>query len=137
MTRDLRWMVGGTGGHHAAAGGRHRAGDPRGRAAPAAAVRDHGAPDRAAATSSSACPAGGSDTISWLAREFNTMADSVTGLVGEVRDQRERLETVINSIDDGIVVLDAAAARDRRQRRVPACGRGTRARRCWAASAAS
>jgi len=51
-------------------------------------------------------PAGGSDTISWLAREFNTMADSVTGLVGEVRNQRERLETVINSIDDGIVVLD-------------------------------
>ena len=52
-------------------------------------------------------PAGGSDTISWLAREFNTMADSMTGLVGEVRSQRERLETVINSIDDGIVVLDA------------------------------
>jgi PAS domain S-box-containing protein len=52
-------------------------------------------------------PAGGSDTISWLAREFNTMADSMTGLVGEVRHQRERLETVINSIDDGIVVLDA------------------------------
>lgn len=52
-------------------------------------------------------PGGGSDTISWLAREFNTMADSVTGLVGEVRHQRERLETVINSIDDGIVVLDA------------------------------
>jgi len=49
----------------------------------------------------------GTDTISWLAREFNTMADSVTGLVGEVRSQRERLETVINSIDDGIVVLDA------------------------------
>jgi PAS domain S-box-containing protein len=52
-------------------------------------------------------PAKGSDTISWLAREFNTMADSVTGLVGEVRNQRERLETVMNSIDDGIVVLDA------------------------------
>jgi len=51
-------------------------------------------------------PAAGSDTISWLAREFNAMADSVTGLVGEVRNQRERLETVINSIDDGIVVLD-------------------------------
>ena len=51
-------------------------------------------------------PATGSDTISWLAREFNTMADSVSGLVGEVRTQRERLETVINSIDDGIVVLD-------------------------------
>jgi PAS domain S-box-containing protein len=52
-------------------------------------------------------PAGGSDTISWLAREFNTMADSVTGLLGEVRSQRERLETIINSIDDGIAVLDA------------------------------
>ena len=52
-------------------------------------------------------PAEGSDTISWLAREFNMMADSVTGLLGEVRSQRERLETVINSIDDGIVVLDA------------------------------
>jgi PAS domain S-box-containing protein len=51
-------------------------------------------------------PAEGSDTVSWLAREFNTMADSVTGLVGEVRSERERLETVINSIDDGIVVLD-------------------------------
>jgi transcriptional regulator with PAS, ATPase and Fis domain len=35
------------------------------------------------------------------------MADSVTGLLGEVRTQRERLETVINSIDDGIVVLDS------------------------------
>ena len=34
------------------------------------------------------------------------MADSMTGLVGEVRSERERLETVINSIDDGIVVLD-------------------------------
>ncbi|HSL23962.1 MAG TPA: ATP-binding protein [Vicinamibacterales bacterium] len=51
-------------------------------------------------------PAGGSDTISWLANEFNTMADSMTGLVSEVRHQRERVETVINSIDDGIVVLD-------------------------------
>jgi two-component system sensor histidine kinase AtoS len=52
-------------------------------------------------------PEQGSDTISWLAHEFNTMADSMTGLVGEVSGQRERLETVINSIDDGIVVLDA------------------------------
>jgi PAS domain S-box-containing protein len=51
-------------------------------------------------------PANGSDTISWLAREFNTMADSVTGLLAEVRNQRERLETIINSIDDGIAVFD-------------------------------
>jgi PAS domain S-box-containing protein len=51
-------------------------------------------------------PSEGTDTLSWLAREFNSMADSVTGLVGEVRAERERLETVINSVDDGIVVLD-------------------------------
>ena len=51
-------------------------------------------------------PVEGSDILAWLGREFNTMADSVSGLVGEVRTQRERLETVINSIDDGIVVLD-------------------------------
>jgi PAS domain S-box-containing protein len=51
-------------------------------------------------------PDEGGDTISWLAREFNSMADSVTGLLGEVRTQQERLEMVINSIDDGIVVLD-------------------------------
>jgi two-component system NtrC family sensor kinase len=51
-------------------------------------------------------PEEGSDTLAWLGREFNAMADSVAGLVGEVRTQRERLETVINSIDDGIVVLD-------------------------------
>lgn len=52
-------------------------------------------------------PDAGTDTISWLGREFNAMADSVSTLVGQVRDERERLETVINSIDDGIVVLDA------------------------------
>lgn len=51
-------------------------------------------------------PADGTDTISWLATEFNTMADSMSGLLGEVRNERERVETVINSIDDGIVVLD-------------------------------
>jgi PAS domain S-box-containing protein len=51
-------------------------------------------------------PVPGSDTISRMAREFNTMADSVTGLVTEVNEQRDRLETVINSIGDGIVVLD-------------------------------
>lgn len=51
-------------------------------------------------------PVNGSDTITWLGQEFNTMADSVTGLLREVGHQREQLETVINSIDDGIVVLD-------------------------------
>ena len=78
-------------------------------------------------------PAEGADTISWLAREFNTMADSVTGLLGEVRSQRERLETTINSIDDGIAVFDVGrtiiAANDaflqrtgRRRDQVLGCG---------------
>ncbi|MCM2256863.1 MAG: ATP-binding protein [Vicinamibacteria bacterium] len=51
-------------------------------------------------------PAEGTDTLAWLARAFNTMADSMTNLLAEVQSQRERLETVMNSIDDGIVVLD-------------------------------
>ena len=51
-------------------------------------------------------PVEGSDTLAWLGREFNAMADSMTGLISEVRTHQERLETVINSIDDGIVVLD-------------------------------
>jgi two-component system, NtrC family, sensor kinase len=51
-------------------------------------------------------PVEGSDTLAWLGREFNAMADSMSGLIGEVRTHRERLERVINSIDDGIVVLD-------------------------------
>jgi PAS domain S-box-containing protein len=51
-------------------------------------------------------PADGTDTVAWLAREFNTMADSMTGLLNQVHGQQQRLETVINSIDDGIVVLD-------------------------------
>jgi signal transduction histidine kinase/HAMP domain-containing protein len=51
-------------------------------------------------------PADGTDTVDWLAREFNSMADSMNNLLGDVRAQSERLETVINSIDDGIVVLD-------------------------------
>jgi PAS domain S-box-containing protein len=52
-------------------------------------------------------PVEGSDTLAWLAREFNTMADSMTGLLADVHSEQERLETVINSIDDGIVVLDS------------------------------
>ncbi|MGE5126693.1 MAG: sensor histidine kinase [Betaproteobacteria bacterium] len=67
-------------------------------------------------------PESGADTIAWLGREFNAMADSMTGLLGDVRAQREQLETVINSIDDGIVVLDVdrsvVAANDAFLRRV-------------------
>jgi PAS domain S-box-containing protein len=105
MNRDLRWLVAGTGGITMLLIG-----------AIAIVIRfavmkrlqrfETAARQIAAGDLGQRVPAEGSDTLSWLAREFNTMADSVTGLVGEVRSQRERLETVINSIDDGIVVLD-------------------------------
>ena len=106
MTRDLRWMVGGTGALTLLLVG-----------AIALVIRvavirrlqrfETAARQIAAGDLNRRVPAEGSDTLAWLAREFNMMADSVTGLVSEVRSQRERLETVINSIDDGIVVLDA------------------------------
>jgi len=106
MTRDLRWLVGGTAAITlllvGAIGLVIRVFVLRRLQRFETAARQIAGGDLAQRV-----PAGGTDTISWLAREFNTMADSVTGLVGEVRNQRERLETVINSIDDGIVVLDA------------------------------
>jgi two-component system, NtrC family, sensor kinase len=106
MTRDLRWLVGGTAAITLLLVG------AIGLMIRVAVLRrlqrfETAARRIAGGDLEQRVPAGGSDTISWLAREFNTMADSVTGLVGEVRTQRERLETVINSIDDGIVVLDA------------------------------
>jgi PAS domain S-box-containing protein len=51
-------------------------------------------------------PVEGDDILSWLALEFNTLADAVTGLAADVRRHSERLESIINSVDDGIVVLD-------------------------------
>jgi PAS domain S-box-containing protein len=106
MTRDLRWLVAGTAGITLLLVG------AVGVVIRVAVLRrlqrfETTARQIAGGDLEQRVPSGGSDTISWLAREFNTMADSVTGLVGEVRNQRERLETVINSIDDGIVVLDA------------------------------
>jgi len=106
MTRDLRWMVAGTAAITLLLLG------AIGLVIRVAVLRrlqrfETAARQIAGGDLGQRVPAAGSDTISWLAREFNTMADSVTGLVGEVQTQRERLETVINSIDDGIVVLDS------------------------------
>jgi PAS domain S-box-containing protein len=105
MDRDLRWMVLGTGALTLAL-----------IAAVAILVRvvvlrrlqqfESTARSIAGGNLEQRVPAHGSDTISWLAHEFNTMADSLSGLLDEVHGQQERLETVINSIDDGIVVLD-------------------------------
>ncbi len=51
-------------------------------------------------------PVGGDDTVAWLAQEFNAMAEATSGLLREVQGKQEQLERVINSVDDGIVVLD-------------------------------
>jgi PAS domain S-box-containing protein len=48
----------------------------------------------------------GDDTISELATDFNDMANAVTGLVSEVKEREAQLANVMNSVDDGLVVLD-------------------------------
>jgi len=48
----------------------------------------------------------GNDMISSVAQDFNTMADSVSRLVAEIRDQEAQLTSVMNGLDDGLVVLD-------------------------------
>ena len=48
----------------------------------------------------------GDDTISALATDFNEMADAALGLLTEVKDRESQLANVINSLDDGLVVLD-------------------------------
>jgi len=105
MDKDLRWLVGGMGIIGLLLVG------AIGLVVRLAVVRrlqrfETAAREIAAGNLERRVPEEGKDTISWMAREFNTMADSMTGLVGEVRQQQERLETVINSIGDGIVVLD-------------------------------
>ena len=49
---------------------------------------------------------GGDDVITSLAGDFNSMADTVTQLLSDVRAQEAQLANVMNSLDDGLVVLD-------------------------------
>jgi PAS domain S-box-containing protein len=51
-------------------------------------------------------PVEGDDILAWLAVEFNTLADAITGLAADVQRQSQRLEAVLNSVEDGILVLD-------------------------------
>jgi PAS domain S-box-containing protein len=48
----------------------------------------------------------GDDTIAGLATDFNNMADAVLGLVSEVKERESQLANVMNSVDDGLVVID-------------------------------
>ena len=48
----------------------------------------------------------GDDVISSLARDFNEMADATSSLVAEVKEREQRMAGVLNSLDDGLIVLD-------------------------------
>lgn len=48
----------------------------------------------------------GDDVIAALGADFNDMTRNVDRLIHEVRDQEAQLESVMNSLDDGLVVLD-------------------------------
>jgi PAS domain S-box-containing protein len=48
----------------------------------------------------------GTDAVGRLGGEFNSMADSVTGLLSQLRRQRTQLENVMSSVDDGLLVVD-------------------------------
>ncbi|MBI5508703.1 MAG: PAS domain-containing protein [Deltaproteobacteria bacterium] len=67
-------------------------------------------------------PVSGDDSLAWLARQFNQLVDAVTGLLADLRHKSDELETIINSIDDGVIVIDrhliVAAANDALVRRL-------------------
>ncbi len=48
----------------------------------------------------------GDDVISSLARDFNEMADATSTLIAEVKEREQRMSGVLNSLDDGLIVLD-------------------------------
>ncbi|MFI5395905.1 MAG: sensor histidine kinase [Candidatus Binatia bacterium] len=48
----------------------------------------------------------GDDTIAELATDFNDMANAALGLITEVKDRESQLMNVMNSVDDGLLVLD-------------------------------
>jgi len=49
--------------------------------------------------------AAGNDVIASLALDFNAMADATSRLIGEVRQREQQMSGVLNSLDDGLVVL--------------------------------
>ncbi len=51
-------------------------------------------------------PVQGKDIIASLAQDLNDMADAGVLLLGEVRGREHQLREVINSLDDGLLVLD-------------------------------
>lgn len=50
--------------------------------------------------------AAGDDVIASLAKDFNNMADATSLLIEDVKGREQQLAGVLNSLDDGLVVLD-------------------------------
>jgi PAS domain S-box-containing protein len=48
----------------------------------------------------------GDDVITSLARDFNNMADATSRLIDEIRSRENQMAGILNSLDDGMVVLD-------------------------------
>ena len=48
----------------------------------------------------------GDDVIAALATDFNSMADATSSLIAEVREREQQMSGVLNSLDDGLIVLD-------------------------------
>jgi two-component system, NtrC family, sensor kinase len=65
----------------------------------------------------------GDDVIASLATDFNNMADATSSLIEDVKGREQQLAGVLNSLDDGLVVLD-------RHFRVVAANRSIASRLC-------
>lgn len=50
--------------------------------------------------------AAGDDVIASLAQDFNNMADATSSLIDDVKGREQQLAGVLNSLDDGLIVLD-------------------------------
>ena len=50
--------------------------------------------------------AAGDDVIASLAQDFNNMADATSSLIEDVKGREQQLAGVLNSLDDGLIVLD-------------------------------
>ncbi len=48
----------------------------------------------------------GDDVIASLAKDFNNMADATSSLIEDVKGREQQLAGVLNSLDDGLIVLD-------------------------------
>ena len=76
----------------------------------------------------------GDDVISSLGRDFNSMADATSSLIQEVKGREQQIAGVLNSLDDGLVVLDrdfrVVAANRSLARRLCAYPEGLRGRNC-------